>query len=129
MESSHPNRCMIGGVITVRPQIQPLDPCSLLSCNVVPQVTLHPLVYYLGLAISLWMITRARSQFCTSQSENLLPKGTEKPIVSVTHNSLGNPWSRKTSQKNNSATCEVDQSATIVKKCAYLVNLSSTVRM
>ena len=85
----HSDRRIICGIIAILPQIQPLKPCSLLTCNIMSQIPLHPFIHYFGLTIHLQVIASTESSLCTCQLENLLPKGAKKPAIPITHNSLG----------------------------------------
>ena len=55
----HTNRHVECRVVAVFPQVQPTQPSLMLSCDIVPQVSLQPLVRYLGLPISLWVVACA----------------------------------------------------------------------
>jgi hypothetical protein len=52
----------MGGVVAVFSQVQPPDPCFLLSFYVISKVAFHPFVDYFGLAVCLRVIVGAKGQ-------------------------------------------------------------------
>jgi hypothetical protein len=56
----------MGGVVAVFSQVQPSDPCFLLSYYVIYEVAFHPFVDYFCLAIRLRVIAGARGQCCAN---------------------------------------------------------------
>jgi hypothetical protein len=52
----------MGGVVAVFSQVQPPDPCFMLSCYVISEVAFHPIVDYFDLVVCLRVIVGARGQ-------------------------------------------------------------------
>jgi hypothetical protein len=68
-EWNHTNGHVISGVVTIFPQVYPPNPCLLLPCYIISEVSFHPLVDYFSLPISLKVVDGARGQIHTNQPE------------------------------------------------------------
>lgn len=98
-------------------------------CSVTSQISLDPFIYYLHLAIGLGMIVGTRCNWDLVSLNNSY----QKVVMNLVSLSLtifqGSPCKWNTSLKNKSTTCRAIYVWEIEKKCAKLINRSSTTKM
>lgn len=95
MERGHTNGHMVGSIVAILPQVQPLHLHLLFPYHLVPQILLHPLVDYLGLSIPLRVVAGTRIERGAHQSKKLLPKCPHEVVVIVTNYGLGKTMQRE----------------------------------